>query len=69
MPASIETDAFVACRERLWDERSKARIAPRISRLGAGLMGDVEPVGGGGSEARIHDGPGAGSVSLGWAAS
>ena len=53
-----ETDAFVAWREGLRDERAKARIAARIGRLGRGLMGDVETVGEGVSEARIHYGPG-----------
>ena len=42
----------------LKDPRARARILSRTKRLEQGNPGDVEPVGGGISEMRIHYGPG-----------
>lgn len=42
----------------LSDASVRAVVAARIKRLERGLMGDVEPVGGGVSELRIHLGAG-----------
>ena len=53
-----ETAAFIDFIEDLDDERAQAKIAARIERLAAGNAGDVEPVGEGVSEMRIHYGPG-----------
>lgn len=53
-----QTEAFRQWRQRLRDERAKAIIAARLNRLAHGLAGDVEAVGEGISELRIHYGPG-----------
>ena len=53
-----QTETFRKWRTRLKDERARALIASRLDRLAYGLMGDVEPVGQGVSELRIHYGPG-----------
>lgn len=42
----------------LADGRARARIQARIDRMADGNFGDVEPIGDGLSEARIHYGPG-----------
>jgi putative addiction module killer protein len=44
--------------EGLRDVRARAKIAARIDRLSLGNAGDVEPVGAGISELRIHYGAG-----------
>jgi putative addiction module killer protein len=53
-----QTEAFRKWRTKLKDERARAAIASRLDRLTYGLAGDVEPVGAGVSELRIHYGPG-----------
>ena len=54
----IEDATFTLWLERLTDTQAKARIAGRIQRLAHGLAGDVQPVGEGVSELRVHQGPG-----------
>jgi putative addiction module killer protein len=53
-----QTETFRKWRTRLKDERVRALIASRLDRLAYGHAGDVEPVGQGISELRIHYGPG-----------
>ncbi len=53
-----QTQTFQKWRARLKDERACALIASRLDRLAYGHAGDVEPVGHGVSELRIHYGPG-----------
>ena len=53
-----QTEEFRKWRTRLKDERARTLIASRLDRLAFGLAGDVEPVGQGVSELRIHHGPG-----------
>lgn len=53
-----KTTVFSDWMEGLDDHRARARIAARIDRLAFGNPGDVEPVGQGVSELRIHYGPG-----------
>ncbi|MBK3663021.1 type II toxin-antitoxin system RelE/ParE family toxin [Bradyrhizobium diazoefficiens] len=53
-----QTETFRKWRSRLHDERARALIASRSDRLAQGHPGDVEPVGNGISELRIHHGPG-----------
>jgi putative addiction module killer protein len=53
-----ETAEFADWFTRLRDERARARIAQRIDRLARGNPGDVEAVGEGVGEMRIHYGPG-----------
>ena len=54
----IQTDEFEAWLEGLRDRRARVQIAKRIVRVQSGLLGDVEPVGEGVSELRVHYGPG-----------
>lgn len=44
--------------DKLYDAQVRGVIVARIKRLALGLMGDVEPVGDGVSELRIHLGAG-----------
>jgi putative addiction module killer protein len=53
-----ETDEFSRWLAALKDQKGKAKILIRISRLARGNPGDVEPVGDGVSELRINYGPG-----------
>ena len=53
-----KTEAFVRWLDGLRDIRARARVQVRIERLAGGNAGDVEPVGEGVSEMRIHYGPG-----------
>lgn len=53
-----QTPVFRRWLERLADDRAIERIAQRIVRLQAGLIGDAKPVGEGVSELRIDYGPG-----------
>ncbi|WP_373946819.1 type II toxin-antitoxin system RelE/ParE family toxin [Paracoccus marcusii] len=50
----------------LQDRRAVARIAARLDRLAGGNPGDVQPVGNGVSELRIHYGPGYRVYFLQW---
>ena len=53
-----QTAVFREWLEGLRDRRAIERIAQRIVRLQAGLLGDVRPVGDGVSELRVDFGPG-----------
>jgi len=53
-----ESDEFKTWYVKLKDKRAKIRIDVRIKRLAIGNPGDVEPIGEGCSEIKIHYGPG-----------
>jgi putative addiction module killer protein len=53
-----QTATFRKWETKLKDQRARGLIAARLNRLAYGLAGDVEPVGQGVSELRIHYGPG-----------
>jgi putative addiction module killer protein len=53
-----QTATFAKWASRLKDKRARTIIAARLLRLAEGLAGDVEPVGEGVSELRIHYGAG-----------
>jgi putative addiction module killer protein len=54
----VKTAEFDRWLRALKDTKAKAKILIRIDRLALGNPGDVQPVGEGISEMRIHDGPG-----------
>jgi len=53
-----QTETFRKWWTKLRDQRARALVAARLDRLAYGLAGDVQPVGDGISELRIHYGPG-----------
>lgn len=53
-----QTETFRKWRTGVKDERARVLIASRLDRLAYGLAGDVQAVGQGISELRIHYGPG-----------
>ena len=53
-----KTLVFAQGLDGLRDLQGRARVQARIERLARGNPGDVEPVGAGVSELRIHFGPG-----------
>ena len=58
MKAVEKTEEFAKWIKDLRDSQARFRIYQRIKRLANGNPGDVEPVGQGISEMRIHYGPG-----------
>ncbi|WP_026987825.1 type II toxin-antitoxin system RelE/ParE family toxin [Fodinicurvata fenggangensis] len=53
-----QSETFRKWLGKLKDRRARTLITARINRLAEGLPGDVQPIGGGLSELRIHYGPG-----------
>jgi putative addiction module killer protein len=58
MPLIRPLPQFTAWLDKLADVQVRGVVVARIKRLELGLMGDVEPVGEGVSELRIHLGAG-----------
>jgi putative addiction module killer protein len=58
MARVLKTSAFAVWLDGLKDIGARARVQVRIERLIDGNPGDVEPVGEGVSELRLHYGPG-----------
>ena len=54
----LQTETFKKWERKLKDKQVRALIAARRFRLANGLAGDVQPVGEGVSELRIHHGKG-----------
>ena len=53
-----QTEVFEKWLSRLKDTRARAKILARMRNVSLGNFGDVEPVGQGVSELRIHEGKG-----------
>ncbi|CDH00543.1 type II toxin-antitoxin system RelE/ParE family toxin [Xenorhabdus bovienii] len=58
MVTVLTTDIFDDWIDALKDLRAKTKIQARIRRMKNGNFGDIEPVGDGFSEIRIHEGKG-----------
>jgi len=58
VPQIRKTDVYAEWIDNLRDLQGRARILVRLERLASGNSGDVQPVGSGVSELRIHFGPG-----------
>jgi putative addiction module killer protein len=58
VPQIRKTDVYAEWIDNLRDLQGRARILVRVERLASGNPGDVQPVGSGVSELRIHFGPG-----------
>lgn len=58
MIEALQTETFRKWWMQLRDERARGVIFARLDRLAMGHVGDVEPVGDGISELRIHYGAG-----------
>lgn len=54
----IQTVEFQEWHDGLRDRRAAAKISARLARLEVGNFGDVQPVGEGVSELRVHEGAG-----------
>jgi len=54
----LQTDTYRNWENALHDKRAKQIIVARLFRIANGLFGDVQPVGEGINEIRIHYGPG-----------
>ena len=54
----LQTETFSRWLRRLRDKQAVSRIVARLEAAGAGHFGDVQAVGSGVSEMRIHYGPG-----------
>jgi len=54
----LSTETFDSWIDALRDIRAKTKIQARIRRMKNGNFGDIEPVGDGFSEMRIHEGKG-----------
>lgn len=58
MKSIKQTATYRNWERKLRDKQARAIIAARVFRVAHGLLGDVQPVGQGISELRIHHGPG-----------